>query len=111
MVLLLNLIPFLICAGWCLWAAKSWNKSKQPKTVIIFIVGLTLSLLLYKNVQPSYLPKGEIARTEVVQEEVVSQPIEDKLLKPMSPQERDARRKEQYKEKIEFINQKEVDNK
>lgn len=111
MVLLLNLVPFLICAGWLLWAAKSWNKSKQPKTVIIFIVGLTLSLLLYKNVQPSYLPKGEIARTEVVQEEVVDEPIEDKLLKPMSTEERDARRKEQYKEKIEFINQKEVDNK
>lgn len=109
MVLLLNLLPVLICIGWLWWAIKSWNKERTPKTVLIFVIGLTVSLLLYKNVQPSYLPKGEIKRTEVVQEEVKQLPIEDKLSKPMSGENRDIRRKEQYKEKIEFIQQKEVD--
>jgi len=103
MVLILNLIPVFICIGWLLWAVPKWNKDKQPKTAIIFVVGLTLSLLFYKTIQPSYLPKGEVKRSPVPtfqQLEPGQREVKDLQPKPMSGEARDKRREEQIKEPL-----------
>jgi len=112
MVGLINLMPLILATVGLIWIYRGWKKGGDfVIDVVLRVVATVGIILLYQHFQPSYLPKGEINRTEVVQEEVVNEPIADKLLKPMPAEERDARRKEQYKEKIEFINQKEVDNK
>lgn len=110
MVALLNLIPFLIATVGLYWIYLGWKKGGDFVIDVLARVLITVVVILtYNHFQPSYLPKGEVKRTEIVSDEVVTRPIEDNLSKPMSGEEREARRKEQYKEKIEFIQQKEVD--
>lgn len=112
MVGLLNLLPLLLATLGLYWIYLGWKRGGDFVKNVLFRVVLTVVvLLLYNHFQPNYLPKGEVKRSEIMQEEVVNKPIEDKLAKPMSSEERDLRRKQQYEEKIEFIKQKEVDNK
>lgn len=110
MVALLNIIPFLIATVGLYWIYLGWKKGGDfVIDVLARVVVTVVVVLLYNHFQPSYLPKGEIKRTEIVSEEAITRPIEDNLSKPLSGEERDIRRKEQYKEKIEFIQQKEFD--
>ena len=110
MVALLNLIPYLIVTVGLYWIYLGWKKGGDFVVDVLVRVLITVAVILaYQHFQPSYLPKGEIKRTEIVSEEAITRPIENNLSKPLSGEERDTRRKEQYKEKIEFIQQKNVD--
>ena len=70
---------------------------------------MVAALVLYFQVQPSYLPKGEIKRSTVPQFEQKQLDVQDITVKPLSGEERDARRMEQYKEPLPFI-EKNIDN-
>jgi hypothetical protein len=110
MVALLNLIPFLIATVGLCWIYLGWKKGGDFVVDVLARVLITVAVILaYQHFQPSYFPKGEITRTGIVSEEPLSHQIENNLSKPLSGAERDARREVQYKEKIEFIKQKEVD--
>lgn len=110
MVLLLNLIPVIIVIAVVWWArkrvAKQTEQTAKLKAVIAPVIVLVASLGLYTNVQPSYLPKGEIKRTVPPAFEQKESQIQDISLKPVSSEERDKIRKEQYQEKLPFLNEK-----
>lgn len=67
MTLLLNLVPALIGlfygGMWFLFGSKYKENYIRNRAVIVILLGITL--LLYSQVQPSYLPKGEVKRSEV----------------------------------------------
>lgn len=62
-----------------------------------------LVFIVYLQLQPSYLPKGEIKRTTVPAFEKKEFEIKDNLLKPLSGEERDIKREELYKQGLPFI--------
>ena len=92
MVLFWNTLPFIvfaIAAGVVLWA--------RSVTVTCWTVAIAATFLfLYPKVQPSYLPKGDIQRSELPAFEPSKAEIEDRNRKPVDPEVRDARQKEQY---------------
>ena len=63
MVLLLGLILAvftIICAVWAYWDVS--GKGRMPlMPIIVFVAGM----LLYTQIQPSYLPKGTVPRSTV----------------------------------------------
>ncbi len=110
MVLLLNLIPVIIVIAVVWWArkrvAKQTEQNAKLKALIAPVIVLVGSLALYSQVQPSYLPKGEVKRSAVPAFEQKDSQIQDISLKPVPGEERDRIRKEQYDEKLPFLNEK-----
>ncbi|WOZ57539.1 hypothetical protein [Pseudomonas phage vB_PseuGesM_254] len=89
MIALMNYaVPLIVLLG--LVAAYATNK------VWPVLLAVVISLV-YTVAQPTYMPKGTV-RPPVIQEfERVERPFVDRALKPMSDEERDARRNEQLK--------------
>lgn len=107
MTFVFNLLPVVIAGVFLFWAYSRFKKDKIK--AILPLVLMVTTLVLYFQVQPSYLPKGEIKRSAVPQFEQKQLGVKDITSKPLSGEERDARRKEQYKEPLSFI-EKDVDN-
>lgn len=94
MTLFFNLLPLLLAA---IGLGLSWKFRK------IWIAAATLAVLLvYYQAQPSYLPKGEISRSEVPVFTGSDATIENRLSKPMPGDERDQRRQEAVKQGLDF---------
>lgn len=110
MVALINLLPVIIVLVFLLWAYIGYKKSKDLTKVGLPLAMMLVTLVLYFQLQPSYLPKGEIKRTSIPSFEQKSLEVVDNTPKPMSGEERDQRRKELYKEKLPFVEQNSVDN-
>lgn len=110
MIAALNLLPVLILFCGLYWGYLGWKKSKTVKPVVIRVFCTLILLHLYFQVQPSYMPKGEVKRTAIPTFEQKEVSVKDVQPKPMSGEERDQRRKELYEEPLPFI-EKEVDNK
>ena len=110
MVLLLNLalFGFLIVIAYTVLKVLETKLSLKAKLkrlgILAVIVGVILKI--YTAALPSYLPKGVVERSPIPEQEVVTKPIQDLQPKPMSGEERDARRKEAYKEKLPFLENK-----
>jgi hypothetical protein len=114
MVLLLNLVGllFLLGVGYSLykvWTSKKSNFEKSNTTLVICI-GTAVLIGVYQAALPSYLPKGEVKRSEVPQFEQKELQVKDVVPKPMEGELRDQRRKELYKESLPFV-EKDIDNK
>lgn len=90
------------------WAISRFNKTKQVKSLIAPLVVFIVCAVVYTSARPSYLPKGEIKRSSVPTFEHKDVEVRDLLSKPMSGEERDKRRNEMYKEKLPFIEDKEL---
>ena len=94
MTLLLNLLPLLIAA---IGFGLSWKFRK------LWIAAVTVAaLFLYFQAQPSYMPKGEITRSEPPVFTESETPIEDRNSKPMSGEERDQRMQDAVKRGLDF---------
>lgn len=95
MIILLNLIPAAILAvGFYLTIRRrSWK---------IALATLVL-MALYAKFQPSYMPKGEVKRSEIPAFEVSTSKIEDRALKPVSGEERDRIMKEKVSNGLDFL--------
>jgi hypothetical protein len=88
MIAAMNLIIFLI-AGTGFYVAyrrKSWK----------IAVATILAIFLYNHFQPSYMPKGEVKPTVFVAPVASDKPMVDRMSKPLSEAERDAKRKAEY---------------
>lgn len=59
-------------------------------------------MVVYMNVQPSYLPKGEVKRSVIPAFEKSDAKIQDNLLKPPSGEDMDRERNQQIKEGLPF---------
>ncbi len=90
MIFLLNIIPWVILVG-------SFLISFYTRKFWIILAGLVV-FFLYTSLQPSYLPKGEVGRTELPEFEKLDKEIKDLLSKPQSGEEYDRKRLEAYKE-------------
>lgn len=95
MVLFLNLlVPFvLILVGAIAWKTKEWK--------VLFII--PVFLFIYSAAQPSYLPKGDIRRSEVPKFEPSDAEIKDMARKPVPSEVRNAEQERKYKEGLSFI--------
>lgn len=94
MVLLLNLIPILIF----LLGALSFWKWKNPWIVIT----TGAIIILYMMAQPSYMPKGEVKRTQVPAFETKDIEMQDRLLRPPTSEELYERKDRLIKEGLPF---------
>lgn len=95
MVLLLNLLipAFLLVIGLIWWKSKNWK----------VLLAIPFFFLLYWKVQPSYLPKGDIQRTEVPTFELNKAEIRDNNRKPVPSEVRNAEQERKYQEGLVFI--------
>ena len=88
MIGLLNLAGFLIVGlgGYLTYRYRSWK-----------IAVATLVLLLgYNHFQPSYMPKGEVSKAAFVEPTASDKPMVDRMLKPKSSEEYDAKRQAEF---------------
>lgn len=98
MVVALNLLVALVC----LLGAVVWWKTKNA-WYLLATVGF---MILYMQVQPSYMPKGEVKRTSVPSLEASSDAaIEDRNRKPVDPEVRQSEQERQYREGPVFLQQ------
>lgn len=95
MVVLLNLLVFIVIMG----LFYAWWKTK--KHFFFFIA--VLFLIIYPQIQPSYMPKGDIPRTSVPSFEASNAEIEDRNRKPVPSEVRQAEQERMYKEGPVFI--------
>lgn len=95
MIALLNLVPLFI--GAVAIVIAHYMKTLKSK-VIVIAVGIVV-VMLYGQVQPSYLPKGVAAQSKAPAAFVVPEgEIVDRVKKPVSSEERDKALSEKYKE-------------
>lgn len=89
------LLPAILLTGIFL----TWKFKK------LWIVAVTLLVLfVYFKAQPSYLPKGEIKRSQLPAFEAKPDlEIEDRLSKPKDPDQRQREQDERYRKGLEFI--------
>lgn len=90
MVLLLNLLSFVVCMG----LAWGWWKTKKTWFLIVMVI----FLIIYPQVQPSYMPKGTVTRTSVPSFDTPSGEIKDNNRKPVPSEVRNAAQEQQYKD-------------
>jgi hypothetical protein len=95
MVLALNLLVLLVCVG----LAFAWWKTRKH-----WLLGVLITfLIIYPKVQPSYMPKGDIQRTEVPGFNPSKAEIQDNNRKPVSSEIRNERQKEEYRNGLDFL--------
>ena len=87
MVILFNLLPLLLFVGFVFLAYKL-------KKWWLVLVGVMV-VAFYFQIQPSYIPKGEVKRTELPEFEQSSKEIVNRMSKPKSGEEYDKQRKEE----------------
>lgn len=87
MVILFNLLPLLLFVGFVFLAYKL-------KKWWLVLVGVVV-VAFYFQIQPSYIPKGEVKRTDLPEFEQSSKEIVNRMSKPKSGEEYDKQRKEE----------------
>jgi hypothetical protein len=105
MVLLLNALPLLIVALTILLIVVFVKRNKQ-KYAVYSTVAMLVLMMLYMKVQPSYLPKGTVERSEIPAFEEKEGLVRDSLRKPVSTEERDVKRMEEIKKGLPFLPEK-----
>lgn len=95
MIILLNLAIVLISVM-AIAVAIHWKKWWPLVVAGVFII-------LYNFIQPSYLPKGMVQRSEIPAFEHSDAKIQNRVLQPTSGVEYDARREQQIKDGLPFI--------
>lgn len=95
MVLLLNLLLPTIILFICWIGAKNFKKAVGDQAKIFSVVKTIFVILLvvfiYSTIQPSYLPKGTAPAMGKVPFENREVQVQDRLLKPMSEEDRQKR--------------------
>lgn len=94
MAVLLSFIVVAIVLGLLFLAFK--RKELWPLALAVVLI------VIYMNVQPSYLPKGEVKRSVIPAFEKSDAKIQDNLLKHPSGEEMDRERNQQIKEGLPF---------
>lgn len=97
MIVLLNLLVVLV-VGFLVFLSAHTKKFWPIVLIPVFI-------FIYMNVQPSYLPKGEVKRSDVPVFEQSEAEIEDRNRKPQDGALYDEKRNESIKEGLPFLKQ------
>ena len=102
MTLVLNLLPIFIASVFLCWA---YARHKKGKGFVAQIALMICSLFFYYQAQPSYMPKGVVARSSVPEFEDKKLEVKDNLKKPLEAEKRDEIIKEKYKERLPFLSE------
>jgi hypothetical protein len=97
MTLLFNLLPFVIAA---IGLGLSWRLKK-----VWILLATVVTLFVYFQAQPAYLPKGAATRSELPSFPESEAKIEDRLSKPVSGDDRDQRMRDAVKKGLDFKQQ------
>lgn len=100
MVLLLNILPWAVVLG--LLALAYYFK----KVRVFALACAVAAVVLYPKVQPSYMPKGQIVRSELPAFEKSNAKIEDRQLAPRTSEQLDADREAEMKKGLPFQQEK-----
>lgn len=95
MILLLNLLPVVIFAIGTHISIKRRSWRVALATILI--------LFVYAKAQPSYMPKGEVKRSDIPAFEVSKGVIQDRNSKPVTGEERDRIMKEKVSNGLDFL--------
>ncbi len=79
-----------------------FSMSKTKKQYTLRFLGTLIVLVLYMKAQPSYLPKGDIQRTNVPEFSESIAIIEDRNRKPATQEETRKMREDQYKKGLQY---------
>lgn len=90
MIVLLNIIVPVVVVG-LLYAAYKF-KTYWPLVIMVAV------LFIYPMIQPSYMPKGTVRSTPVVEFKQLDIPMVDRSLKPKSAEQYDIERNAALKE-------------
>lgn len=95
MVLFLNLVVpfFVILVGFIAWKTKNWK----------CLLAIPFAGIIYTAAQPSYIPKGDISRSEIPGFVKSEAEIVDNARKPLSSEDRNAAQEREYKNGLVFI--------
>jgi hypothetical protein len=99
MVLLLNLLQIILIA---VGIYSAWRYKN-----IYYVIGTLVILFILQAAQPSYLPKGEIERSDIAEFEDAGR-INDLQPKPVSGSDRDKNHEEAVKRGLIFLQDKQV---
>ena len=88
------MLPFLVVVAAI--GAVLWRKT--VKAFVIAAATVVTFAIIYPKIQPSYLPKGDIQRTEVPGFEPSKAVIEDRNRKPVPSEVRQERMEAEYKQ-------------
>ena len=102
MVVLLNIVPALLILA-VIFSMYKCIRTEQ-RMYRFMLAGSIIVLWLYTTLQPSYLPKGEIGRSEVPAFAKSTAEIEDRNRRPVPQEERRATQEEQYRTGPVFLN-------
>src|SRR6187402_3021793 len=94
MTIIYNLLPVFFFFAMVYWAKARYSKSKQYNSLYLPVGSLLLVSFLYFQIQPSYMPKGEIKRSSIPAYESTGEQPKDLQPKPMNPEEREQKRQE-----------------
>lgn len=95
MVGLLNILVFVMCVV----LTYAWWKTKKHWLILVMLG----YLFVYGQFQPSYMPKGSVARTPVPAFSEPSGEIKDNNRKPTPSEVRNAEQERQYRDGLTFI--------
>ena len=93
MVVLINLFPWFV-AVCCIVGAVKVKSIKWKLAIAVFFMAFAV---IYPKVQPSYMPKGKIERSQIQYAEPSDAVVEDRNRKPVPSEERQAKQDEEYR--------------
>lgn len=76
-------------------------KSRKQRWIVLAVT--VAAMIVYVKALPSYLPKGTIKRTALPEFTQSEAQIEDRNSRPVSGEERDRIRKDEYRKGPEFL--------
>lgn len=95
MVLFLNMFVFFVIMA----LFYAWWKTKKHR----YLAFAVLFLIVYPQIQPSYMPKGIVERKQIPSIEGSKLEIEDRNRKPITSEIRNSAQNDEYKKGLEFI--------
>jgi len=113
MILILNYLPaFIVMIG--LYVVYRYWKSPVPFTpeqritrIILTVLITVCSVIILNSATPHYMPKHKITRSSIPEVQAVEGEIKNLQPQPVSGEERDKKRSEDYSDRIQFIKERE----
>lgn len=87
MVILLNLLLGLIIGVVMIGGYLVYKRTKSPKVAPVVVSLVCLIVIIYGNVQPSYMPKGTVPSMDRVPYDTEEYELQDLTVKPLSKED------------------------
>jgi len=100
MTALLNLVVPIIILVFMVVGYIDWKKNKSKARILLgCLIPMICVLYVYQLIQPSYLPKGGVAKMKRMPIQIVEHETEDRLRRPVST---DSDRKDNFNSIMDY---------